>query len=138
VEVRFSAPVQTGSEAKPASYTVGTVSFREVKQTGLDVNHPPQSRAEVKKRVFIPLLPLWAFVACSRMTFTFTFTEWAPWYAEICRIITDLLGVYILVHVKLVLYVNLYTLTTSLELHGLSQGELQLLSIENLSVRLFN
>jgi hypothetical protein len=32
------------------------------------------SSAEVKERVYlIPLLPLWAFVACSRVSFTFTY-----------------------------------------------------------------
>ena len=45
----FSAPVRTGPGAHPAFCTMGT---------GL----------------VIPLLPLWAFVACSRVNFTFTFT----------------------------------------------------------------
>jgi hypothetical protein len=34
------------------------------------VDHPPPSSAEVKERVVILLLPLWAFVACSRKSFT--------------------------------------------------------------------
>jgi hypothetical protein len=41
-----------------------------VKQPGRGVNHPPPSSAEVKERV---VLPLWAFMACSRLEFTFTF-----------------------------------------------------------------
>jgi len=40
---RFSAPIQTGSEAHPASYTVGTGSF-----PGRGVRHPPVTSAEVK------------------------------------------------------------------------------------------
>ena len=61
VGVRYSAPVQTGPEAHPASYTMGR---------GAD--HPPSSSAEVKERVELYLYsPIWAFVACSMVTFTF-------------------------------------------------------------------
>jgi len=38
---RFSAPVQTGSEAHPASYTMGTGSFPGVKRPERGVYHPP-------------------------------------------------------------------------------------------------
>ena len=48
---RFSAPVQTGSGAHPASYTMGTVSFPGVKRPGRGVDHPPPPSTEVKKRV---------------------------------------------------------------------------------------
>jgi len=48
---RFSAPIQNGPEAHPASYTVGTGSFQGVKPLGRDVDHPPPSSAEVKGRV---------------------------------------------------------------------------------------
>jgi len=48
---RFSAPVQTGSEAHPASYTMGTGSFPGVKRPGFGVDHPLSSSAEVKERV---------------------------------------------------------------------------------------
>jgi hypothetical protein len=52
---------------------MGTGSFPGVKWPGRGVDHPPSSSAEVKeKSIAIPLLPLWAFVACSRVTFTFT------------------------------------------------------------------
>jgi len=51
VGVRFSAPVQTGPGAHPASNTVGTGSFPGVKQPGRGVDHPPPSSAEVKERV---------------------------------------------------------------------------------------
>ena len=48
MEVRFSAPVQTGPGAQPASYTMGTGSFTEVKRPGRGVDHPPPSSAEVE------------------------------------------------------------------------------------------
>jgi hypothetical protein len=48
---RFSAPVQTGSVANLASYTMGTGSFPGVEWLGHGVNHPLLSSAEVKVRV---------------------------------------------------------------------------------------
>jgi len=51
VEARFSSPVQTGPVAHPASYTMGTGSFPEVKRLGRSVDHSPPSSAEVKERV---------------------------------------------------------------------------------------
>jgi len=48
---RFSAPVQTGSEAHPASYTMGIGSFPGVKRPGRGVDHPPPSIADVKEKV---------------------------------------------------------------------------------------
>ena len=61
VGARFSAPVQTSPGAHPASWTMGTGSFRGVKsgQGVILTPHPflvPWSR---KSRA-IPLLPLWA------------------------------------------------------------------------------
>ena len=38
---RFSAPVQTGLGAHPASYTMGTGSFKGVKWPGRGVDRPP-------------------------------------------------------------------------------------------------
>ena len=79
---RFSAPVQTGPGAHPASCTMGSGSFPVV-ESGLGVTltpHPllvPWSR---KGRV-IPLLPLWAvrpvrsLSACTRVHFTFYFFD---------------------------------------------------------------
>ena len=66
---RFSAPVQTASGAHPASYTMGTGSFPGVKWPGRGDDRPNTTTAEVKERVAIPLLPLWAFVACYRVNF---------------------------------------------------------------------
>jgi hypothetical protein len=73
VDARFSAPVKTGPEGHPASYTMGTGSFPGVNRPGRGVDHPSSSRAEVKERVQLYLpLTLWAFVACCSVTFTFT------------------------------------------------------------------
>jgi hypothetical protein len=46
---------------------------RGVKQPGCGVDHPHPSIAEVKERVGLYLYSLSAFVACYRVTFTFTF-----------------------------------------------------------------
>jgi hypothetical protein len=51
VVARFSAAVQTGSGAHPASFTMGTGSFPGITRPGRGVDHPPLSRAEVKERV---------------------------------------------------------------------------------------
>jgi hypothetical protein len=51
VGARFSAPLQTGPGAHPASYAMVTGSFLGVKRPGCGVNHPPPSSAEVKERV---------------------------------------------------------------------------------------
>jgi hypothetical protein len=49
VGARFSAPVQTGPVAHPASYTVGTGSFPRVMRPGRDVDHPPHLAPRLKK-----------------------------------------------------------------------------------------
>ena len=49
--VRFPTLIQTGSGAHPASYTMETGSFPEVKRLGRGVNHPPLSNADVKEIV---------------------------------------------------------------------------------------
>jgi hypothetical protein len=43
-----------------------------VKRPGCVVDHPPPSSAEVKEIVELPVLHLWAFVACDRVNLTFT------------------------------------------------------------------
>jgi len=48
---RFSAPVQNGPGAHPASYKMGTGSFPGVKRPGRGVDHPSPSSAEVEGRV---------------------------------------------------------------------------------------
>ena len=49
--VRFSAPIHTGPGAYPASYTMGTGSFRGVKWQRPGIDLPPPSSAEVKERL---------------------------------------------------------------------------------------
>jgi hypothetical protein len=73
VGVRFFAPVQTGPGAHPASCTMGSGSFPGVKRPGRGVEHQPHLEPRLKSRA-IPLLPFWAFMACYRVNFTFTFT----------------------------------------------------------------
>ena len=63
VGARFSAPVQTGPGAHPASYTTATGSFPGVKRPGRVADHPPPWKGRA-----IPLLTLWAFVACYRVS----------------------------------------------------------------------
>ena len=58
VGARFSAPVRTGSEAHPASYTMGTGSFPRVKRPGRGVDHSPPSNAEPNERVELYLYSL--------------------------------------------------------------------------------
>ena len=48
---RFSAPVQTGPVAHPASYTMGTGSLPGVKRPGRGVDHQPPYCAEAEERV---------------------------------------------------------------------------------------
>ena len=60
---RFSASVQTGPRAHPASCTMGTRSFPGVKRPGRGVEHPLPSGTEIKERVelylYSPSGPLW-------------------------------------------------------------------------------
>jgi hypothetical protein len=46
---RFSASVQSGSDAHPASYTMDTGSFPGVKRPGRGVDHPPHPAPRLKK-----------------------------------------------------------------------------------------
>jgi hypothetical protein len=49
VGARFSAPVQTGPGAHPASYTMGTGSFPGLKRPGHGVDHPPDLAPKLQK-----------------------------------------------------------------------------------------
>ena len=50
------------------------VSFPGLKRPGRGANHPPPSSAEVKERIELYVyFRLWAFMACYRANFTFTF-----------------------------------------------------------------
>jgi hypothetical protein len=65
VGARFSAPVQTGPGAYPASYKWVPGLFPGVKRPGRGVDHPPLSSARVKERVelylYSPSGPSWTF-----------------------------------------------------------------------------
>jgi hypothetical protein len=58
VAARFSAPVQTGLEAHPASYTMGTESFLGVKRPRRGVDHPPHLAPRLKKEYICTSTPL--------------------------------------------------------------------------------
>jgi len=51
VRAKFFASIQTGYEAHPTSYTMGTGSFLGVKRPGRGVDHRLSSSAEVKERI---------------------------------------------------------------------------------------
>jgi len=68
---RFSAHFETGLRAY-LTYTMGTGSFPGVKRPGRGADHPPSIwRRSWRKSRVIYLLPIWAFVACSWVNFTF-------------------------------------------------------------------
>ena len=64
VGARISAPVQTGPEAQPAFYTMGTGSFQGVKRPGRGFDHPSHLAPRLRN--------------CYRKNFTFTFTKLHP------------------------------------------------------------
>ena len=55
------------------------ISFPEAKRPGHGVDNPPCLAPRLKKSRAIPLLPLWAFVACSRVNCTSTFIVPYSW-----------------------------------------------------------
>jgi len=57
---------------QPSAYTICTVYLPGVKRPGCGVDRPPQSNAEVQESTALHLLPFWAVVASSGVTFTFT------------------------------------------------------------------
>ena len=64
---RFSAPVQNGPGAHPATYKISTGSFPELRRPGRGVDHPPPSSAKKSTAILLP--PLWTFMACSRVNY---------------------------------------------------------------------
>jgi hypothetical protein len=93
VEARFFAPVQTDTGAHPTSYTMGTGSFHGLKWPGRSVDHNPPLAPRLKKEGAIQLLPLWAFVACSRVNFTFT---------------SIYIYIYIYIYTHIYIYIHIY------------------------------
>ena len=65
---RFSAPVQTGPGAYPASCTMGTGSFPGVKRPERGTDHSPHLRAQVMKGSGSCSAPQWSVIG---RTFTF-------------------------------------------------------------------
>jgi hypothetical protein len=59
VGVRFSALVQTGSRAHPASCIMSTGSFPGEKRPGRGADHPPLLVSGSRKDSAIPLYTLW-------------------------------------------------------------------------------
>ena len=79
---RFSAPVQTGPGAHPASCTMGTGSFLQgVKRSRRGVDHPPPSSAEVEGRVELyicsPSGPPWPLTGRT-LTLPYIFYKTSP------------------------------------------------------------
>ena len=58
MRARYSATVQTGPEAHPASYAMGTGSLLWVKRPGRGVDHPLPSSTEAKEGVDLYLYSL--------------------------------------------------------------------------------
>ena len=106
VWARFSAPVQTGPGAHPASCRMVTGSFPGVKRPGRGVDHPPPSSAEVKERVELYLYsPSGPFVACSRENFvsdtsdsSFPRKKWQVFKITSFRQILEQVIVHLLIH----------------------------------------
>ena len=71
LEARFSATVRTGPVAHPASYTMDIGAFTGLKRTrrgGGQSNHLEPGLN--KEQGYTSTLPLWAYVACSKVKFT--------------------------------------------------------------------
>ena len=91
MEARFSAPIQTGPGAHPASYTMGTGSFPGVK-SGRSVTLTPHRFLVLwsRKSRAIAQLPLWtvrpvqSLSACTRVHFIFTYTPTPPMDRTAC------------------------------------------------------
>ena len=59
VGARFSASLQTGPGAYPASCTMGTGSFPGVKRPGRGADHPPPGQERVGLYLYTPSGPSW-------------------------------------------------------------------------------
>jgi hypothetical protein len=76
--MRFSAPIHSAFGTHPSSYMVDAVCFPRIKRPGRGVDTHP-SKADVKERVeLVYLLPLWAFLACSRVNLSLAVSNSAP------------------------------------------------------------
>ena len=73
LRTRYSAPVQTGPGAQPATYIRGAGLFPGVKRPGRGVDHLPSCRAEVNYReeIYVPLFLVWVLVTRYGLNITF-------------------------------------------------------------------
>jgi hypothetical protein len=79
VRKRFFAHVQTGPGAHPGSCTMGTWYFPGVKRPGRGADQPPPPKHRGREWVELYLyFPCGPFVACYRVTFTFTYNPGNP------------------------------------------------------------
>ena len=53
------------------------VSFSRVRRSDRGLDHPQHLATRLKKEIPIPVLPLWIFVACYRVNFTFIIIYWS-------------------------------------------------------------
>ena len=93
VGTRFSAPIQTGPGAQPASCTMGTGSFPGVKSCrGVKLTLHPLPLPWSRKSRAIPLIPLWAIrpvqslSACTRVHFIF-YSIFPPLCVQFCSLL---------------------------------------------------
>jgi hypothetical protein len=85
----FFAHVQIDPGAHPASCTMGTGSFPEVKRPGRGADHPPPSSAEVEKGYsYTSIHPLGQFKPVMGVLYLFIFHVYE--YA-LCTVVRDLL-----------------------------------------------
>ena len=67
----FAHPSRLALGPHPVTYTMGTGSFPGVKRPGRGVGHPPLIALRLEKEYGYTCNPLWTFVACSMVNFTF-------------------------------------------------------------------
>jgi len=112
----FSALVHTGPVVHPAYCTVGRGSFPGVKRPGRGVHHALPSSAEVNEITSVHVLPLWVFLASSRVTFSFAFfllkhyLFWTIYSDYFCHFTVDFVD-YLIIHI------NTHTHTTHTHTH---------------------
>jgi hypothetical protein len=73
---RFSAPVQTGPGAHPASCTMGTGSFPGVKRPGPGTDHTTHLAPRLKEEYSYTSTPPLGLCGLFWVNFTFTFTSY--------------------------------------------------------------
>ena len=67
----------------PVGWVPGLFSWGKAAGSGVD--HPPHLVRRLKKEYIYISNPLWAFVFCSRVSFTFTVELLLIWEQKVCR-----------------------------------------------------